>query len=59
MEEVFDETVEKFVIQCKKCGHKFLPWKTLMVTLPQNNMKPWVYCPQCKNYDNLENFRIN
>lgn len=55
----FDKIEQKYVIQCKKCGHKFLPWKTFMATLPKNNMQPYVYCPQCKNYDNLENFRIN
>ena len=59
MEEEFDKTVIRFVIQCRACGHKFLPWKCLMVTLPQNNMQPYVYCPNCKHYDNLENFRIN
>ena len=47
---------EKYGLKCKKCGHIFLPWKTLMLTLPQNNMRPYVYCPNCKNYDDMDNF---
>ena len=57
--EEFDKTEIKYVIHCRECGHKFLPWKCLMVTIPQNNMQPYVYCPNCRHYDNLENFRIN
>lgn len=49
---------EKYLLKCKKCGCMFLPWKTLMATLPQNNMRPYIYCPQCKNYDDIDNFKI-
>lgn len=58
MEEL-DKIELKYVIQCRRCSHKFLPWKCLMATLPQNNMRPYVYCPNCNHYDDLENFRIN
>lgn len=58
MEEEFNKIEQKFVIQCKECGHKFLPWKALMVTLPTNNMRPYIYCPKCNNYDNLEKFYL-
>lgn len=50
---------EKYLLRCGKCGCMFLPWKTLMVTLPQNNMRPYIYCPQCKNYDDMDKFKIN
>ena len=59
MIEDFDKIEQKYVLQCKKCGHMFLPWKTLMVTLPKNNMRPYLYCPQCKNYDDMEAFNFD
>ena len=55
----FEKCDRKFVLKCNECGYLFLPWKTLMVTLPQNDMKPFIYCPKCKKYDNLESFKIN
>ena len=55
----FEKCDRKFVLKCNKCGCLFLPWKTLMVTLPQNGMKPFIYCPNCKNYGDLDNFKIN
>ena len=56
--EDFDKIDRKYVLQCRKCGHLFLPWKTLMATLPQNGMRPYLYCPKCGNYDDKENFKI-
>ena len=50
---------ENLIIQCRKCGYKFMSWKPLMVTLPQNDMKPLAYCLERKNYDNLEKFKHN
>ena len=58
MEET-EKLWEKYGLVCKRCGHRFFPWKALMVTLPKNNMQPYLYCPNCGNYDNMSNFKDN
>ena len=57
MDKGIEKIAKRFVKKCPKCGTEFYPWKTLMVTLPQNGMKPYVYCPQCKFYADLEVFK--
>ena len=49
---------KKYGLVCKECGHRFLPWKALMITEPKNGMRPFIYCPNCKNYDDLDNFKV-
>lgn len=59
MNKGIQKIADKYIQKCPQCGKEFYHWETLMVTLPQNNMQPYVYCPSCRHYDNLENFRIN
>ena len=58
MDKGIKKIAEKYIKKCPKCGHEFYPWKTLMVTLPQNDMKPYLYCPNCKHYDDMASFTI-
>lgn len=59
MDKGIQKIADKYICECIKCQNKFYPWETLMVTLPQNNMQPYVYCPNCRHYDSLENFKKN
>ena len=49
---------KKYLKRCKKCGHEFYPWKALMVTSEKTNWKEYLYCPQCHNFDDKDNFNI-
>ena len=50
---------KKFLLRCKKCGHEFYPWKTLMVTSEKTNWKEFLYCPKCNNFEKKESFKID
>ena len=54
-----NEFDKKFLLRCKKCGHEFYPWKALMVITPETKWKEFLYCPNCHNFDDKENFRIS
>lgn len=58
MMEEFTKGEKRFVLKCKECGHLFLPWKALMVTKKENNMRPYVYCPNCGKCDDMDNFKL-
>ena len=51
--------INKFKVKCPKCGHEFYPWKALMVTSEKTNWKEFLYCPNCNNFDDKDNFKIN
>ena len=50
---------KKFLLRCKKCGHEFYSWKTLMVTSDKTNWREFLYCPNCHHFDDKDNFKIN
>lgn len=38
----------RFVLTCKKCGHKFLPWRSFGLTSEKTGWKPGFFCPNCQ-----------
>lgn len=58
MPEEFTKLEQKFVIRCKECGHMFLPWKAFMDVKPDNGMRPYLHCPNCGNYADMDEFKI-
>ena len=59
MDKGIQKIADKYIQKCPQCGKEFYPWKTLMVTLPQNDMRPFLYCPNCKYYNDMEAFKKN
>ena len=49
---------KKFLLRCKKCGHEFYPWKALMVTSDRTKWKEFLFCPNCHNFEDKDNFKI-
>lgn len=54
-----EKFIHKYLLKCKKCGNEFYPWKALMVTSEKTNWKEFLCCPQCHNFDDKNNFKIN
>ena len=50
---------DKFLLRYKKCGHEFYPWKALMITSDKTGWKEFLYCPNCHNFDDKDNFKID
>ena len=57
MDKGIQKIADKYIQKCPRCSKEFYPWETLMVTLPQNDMRPFLYCPNCKHYDDMEAFK--
>jgi DNA-directed RNA polymerase subunit RPC12/RpoP len=50
---------KKYLVRCEKCGHEFYPWNALMVISEKTNWKEYLFCPNCHNFDDKNNFKRN
>lgn len=46
----------RFVLTCKHCNHKFLPWHSLGVNTDKTGWKDAFYCPNCHTLETKDNY---
>lgn len=59
MNEGIKKIADRYIKKCPKCGTDFYPWETLMITYPKEEIKEFLYCPNCKHYGNIGEFLIS